>query len=193
MATNSLAPGFIKVFYESSLAPHVMTFGIRAPGYNAGTGQWEVKQKNETVVYWVTGLTTLINLVKAVVPATVTFQYAELWTQADENTAPVFVDTAQLTIVGTHASAVQPASQMVWSYRTGAGGTGKLTVLDQSAASPNVRFLGPNYGHALYKAVADHLVGTTSIVVGRDGDAPITVTKVITKTNDALRKRYRMV
>ena len=188
---DGLVPSYIKLYYESTLAPHVMTIPVNlvAPGLPGGT--FELFQKDNTQVNWVTGLTAYVTVLKAMVHSSITFQYADLFSRPTEDDSPVFQDTTVLGIAGTNATSPVPASQTVWSMRSDLGGKGFVYLMDTGQAA-NLKLKAPTYGSAATLAVVNYLIGNTSIVLLRDNGYPAVVTKVLTKTNDALRRRYRL-
>lgn len=191
MAQNSIAPGFIKLFYQSANASHTMVLPVR-PYLTIGA-EWWLNPKNQTPGnIWTSGITTFVNLLRGLMHTSATFQYAELWTVSAPGADPVFRETAQLAIAGTNAAASQVASQILFSFRTAEGGVGRIVLLD-GVFAPNNRYLAPNYGNAAILAIVNQLVSNTSVNVGRDDGYIIAVPKVLTKTNDALRRKYGIV
>lgn len=187
MTINSLAPGFIKLYY---LGPqniqHVMTIPVAIN--NVNVTPITIDQRDLTAVSWITGVTAYVNILKAVMASTVTFQFAELWTQPTAADDPVFRETTSLNIVGTYATASLSNSQVTYSFRTQSGGVGKVVLLEQSDPV-NTVYKAPTYGNAAKLAVVNYLIGTTDIVVGRDGGFPVNIPRILTKTNDPMRKK----
>lgn len=191
MATNDLAPGFVKLHYVSTTGvEHIMTIPIKNPVLSGGV--WNIDQTNGTPVLWNTGIAALIVVMKPFIPPGSSFTFGDLFTKA-VGSAPVFVATASFNVVGTAASAQILASQITFSYRDSIGGRGRLVVCDQSITA-NSKFHSPVYGgNTQVQAVAAYLVSATCVVVSRGGAAPILLANAITKTNDILRKKYGIV
>lgn len=188
---DGLTPSFIKLYYESVNAPHVMTIPVNLVAGGVPGGSFELFTKGNTQVAWETALDTYVNLLKPMQATTTTFQYAELYSQGGVAVAPVFLSTHVLGIAGTGVAAVVPASQIVWSMRSDLGGKGFVYLMDGNLAV-NLKLKAPTYNNASVLALVNYLIGSTSIVICRDNGYPVVVTKVLTKTNDALRRRYRI-
>lgn len=188
MTVNSLAPGFVIVFYSSNGHNHKHTIPIRAP-IDTGGGIYTVMQTNLAAVALTTAMATWATAIKPSFPATTTLQYWELWLKATPSADPIFAQTADLSVVGTNGTAVVAYSQMIASYRTKEGGTGKVQLQEMSTAV-NQLFKPPYSGSML--TLVTYLLGTTNIYAGRDGGFPVSVPKVSTKTNDKLRDKFLM-
>lgn len=191
MAINDLAPSFVKLFYESPNGPHTMTIPVDAYEFAADT--WYLRQKgNSTGQIWDFLVDEYVDVLRALMDDGVTFQYAELYTKSiDED--PTFVTTAALNLAGTSTAGTRPATTLTVSFRTAEGGNGKVVLVDQ-VRDANLKLLPPSFSGATeVEALADYLVSSSSIVLGRDTSYPIQVTKALTKTNDALRKKYNLV
>lgn len=189
--SDGLSPSWIKLFYESTLSPHVSTIPVNLVAGGPPGGTFELFCKDNSQINWVTGLTAYVTALKANASTTVTFQYAELWWQETEDHDPLFLDTTSLNIAGTHASPVSPATQLVWSMRSDLGGKGFVYLMDQPHA-PNLKYKAPTYGAPGILGMVNYLVGPSSIFLCRDNGYPTNIPKVLTKTNDALRRRYRL-
>lgn len=190
-STDGLVPSFVKLYYESVNAPHVMTIPVSLVAGGMPGGTFELFAKDNSQVNWITAITAYVNLLKAMQAPTSTFQYAELYSQPTADDSPQFLDTAVLGIAGTGVAAVVPASQIVWSIRSDLGGKGFVYLMDGNLAV-NQKLKAPTYNNASVLAVVNYLIGSSGVVLCRDNGYPVVVTKVLTKTNDALRRRYRI-
>lgn len=189
--TDGLVPSWVKVYYESVHSPHTMTIPVNLVAAGMPGGTFELYDKSNAQVNWITAMTAFVNILKACVPTATTFQYMELWSQATLGSAPQYQDTAVLGIAGTGGATTIQASQVVWSIRSDLGGKAFVYLMDAIYAV-NLKHKAPAYGNAALLAVVNYLIGPTSIFLCRDNGYPVTVTKVITKTNDALRRKYRL-
>lgn len=188
---DGLAPSFVKIYYESIHGPHTQTVPVNLVSGGMPGGTFELYAKDNSQINWVTGITALVNAMKANFHSSVVFQYAELYSKGGTAVAPVFLDTTVLSIAGTHATASNAAGQMVFSIRSDLGGKGFLYLMDHSGGL-NQKLKAPAYGGATILAVVTYLLSASNIVLCRDNGYPVVVTKVLTKTNDALRRRYRI-
>lgn len=190
--TDGLYPAFIKLYYEDALSPHTAT--LPCDSNESGdplTLRPYLVLGNGAAIDAGIAVAAYVNVLKALAPTTATFQYWELWEIATPGADPTFRFTDDLNVPGTNASALVPASQVTWSYRTQGGGKGYVYLMS-SAQQANIKGRGPAFISAPYKAVADYLVGDTCFIKGRDNTRPIVVTKVLTKTNDKMRKKLRI-
>lgn len=186
MTVHSLAPGFIIVYYTSNGHPHKHIIPVRDP-QPAGGGLWEVRRLDASFESVVTAMNTWATAIKPLFAAASNLAYWELWTKADEDADPIFRQTGALNVAGTSVLPLRPLDQIVFSYRTSEGGTGKLQFMEfaHNAGAKTT----PVYSGVLL-SVSNYLVGSTSIYVGRDGGYPIQVPAIFTKPNDFLRKKY---
>lgn len=191
MASDGLSPSYVKLYYEAAPGPHTATIPVNLVAAGLPGGTFELFTKGGSQVAWETGIAAYVTALKPNAPATTTFQYAELYTQETPDDEPLFLSSHVLGVAGTHASAVAPASQIVWSLRSDLGGKGFVYLMD-SPNSSNLKYKAPSYGNAAFLGMVTYLIGSTSIFVCRDNGSPVTCTKVVTKTNDALRRRYRL-
>lgn len=185
MAINSLAPGFIIVYYVSNSHPHKHIIPIANP-LDSGGGEWTIERQDGTDTDVDVAMLAWTDAVKAMFATTSTFQYWELWTKADENADPIFRETGDLAITGT-TGATQANSQLSANYRTKTGGNGKVVLMETNQTIDVVS--KPTYGSAK-ATLATYLLGVTNIYAGRDGGFIAAVPTIITKTNDKLRKKY---
>lgn len=188
MTVNTLAPGFVKLKYIGSQNfQHVMTFGVLNDNFALATPT--IKTKDGTSVAINTAVAAYVTILKALVNASVTFQEFDLWSQPTPDDDPVWIYNASLAVIGTNSTAEVVNSQLVASYRSGGGGNGKVMILEQSYAVNNL-YKPSGYGDAAKLALANYLVGNSSMVYARDNAFPVTVPRMMTKTNDPMRKRF---
>lgn len=186
MAPNSLFPGFIKLHHETAWGEHVYTLPVK-PYFSVGQ-TWFLEQKGSTVGdLWTTKLTEYLNVAKTLLHSSQTFTFAELWTMDSPDAVPIFRDSTQTAVVGTHTSSAVQTSQMTYSYRTTGGGSGKVVLLDTSI--PFNYKTRPPYG-APHSNITNYLVSASCMICGRDGSYAISVPKIMSKSNDVLRRKY---
>lgn len=186
MAVHALDDGFVILFYNSNGHNHKHIIPIKNP-IDSGGGVYTVDQASGSALSLITAMTTLVTAMKPLFPAAATFQYWELWVKPTPDADPVFKQTADLSIVGTNGAGAVPYGQVIYSYRTRAGGNGKVQFQESSLAANFA--LKPPYASP-HTAVVTYLLGTGNIYAGRDGSFIASVPKVNTKTNDKLRKKF---
>lgn len=188
MAVNTLAPGFVKLHYIGAQnIQHTMTFGVLNDNFALAIPT--IKTKDGSSVAINTAVSAFVTILKALMAASVTFQDFDLWSKPTPTDDPIWLYNGSLAVVGTNAAATVANSQLVASYRSGAGGNGKIYLLEQSYAVNNV-YKPTAYGDAAKLALANYLIGTSSMVYARDNGFPVSVPRMMTKTNDVMRKRF---
>lgn len=187
MPINTLAPAYVVLNYiGASNIPHKMVFGVLPDNLTLTTPT--IKSKDGSSVAINTAMTTLVNVLKALVPSTMTYTDYDLWRKDTPTSDPLWVYNGSLAVVGTGGTGIAN-SQLVASWRSGAGGVGKTYVMEGSTAI-NLVLKPTTYGGlASAQALATYLLGNTCIIYARDNGFPIAVPKMFTKTNDALRKK----
>lgn len=190
MAANSLYPGFARINYTISSRRHRMTLPVK-PFIGVGGGWW-VEQKGVP-----TGTTfdTAINLVAAaLVPifhnATAVLVDAELWTLDAPDADPQWRETIPLNDAGGNGAAATAYAQTVVSLRSDQGGIFRIYLMEPSHSVNTIGQPSTYSAHAGVAGLVTLLTGSTSPVCARDGGWLIAGLRSMSKTNDALRKKY---
>jgi hypothetical protein len=191
MTVFTLYPGFVKIYYSSAFSEHTQVLPVD-PTFS--DPDWVLDRPgSSTSQEWGAAVDAWIALLVPVYNADVTFNYAELWTIASEGADPVFKAAHQIDEAGTAGGATVKASMATVSFRTEGGHNGKIVLVDQTRPV-NDKLLSPAFGNVTaYQNIAAFLVGDNDFIKGRDGFFPVSVPRILTKTNDALRKKYNMV
>lgn len=184
---SELSPGFIKLFYTSNGNPHIDTIPVQPSGTPVPGSMPNVTDTGLNIVTALAGVTAYVTAMKAFLNVASSYTGWEFYSQAvgDE---PVFIYGDDLSIVGTSATATVVDSEIVASYRSGNGGTGKVYIMEGTQAV-NQRIAGRVGAAAPVGALYTFLLGATNIRICRDGGRPISGLWYTTKTNDALRKK----
>lgn len=186
MANNSLYPGFVRISYKAHGHPHKQVIPC-TPALQAGT--WFVETTDSsTFLQWDTAVNALLALEKVFINTADGFDGAELWTLATPTSAPVFRTNVTLAIAGTSGAAAVANSQMVFSFRTSLGGRLKLFLMETGNGPDSV--VRPPFAAGANKNLSDYVIAAASWLRGRDGGHIISPAGLVTKTNDALRKKY---
>jgi hypothetical protein len=184
---NSLYPGFVRFLYGNTTGSHVATIPV-IPVESAGV--WKIENAVGSPVVVADAMDAYADVIVPILPNAATVTGWELWVIEALNTDPVFVSAGDLAVSGTGGATTFMASQVVLSFRTFLGGTGRVTILDSSTA-PNQKFLPSAYGGSTaLVGIRDYLISDACVVRGRDGSRPIAGLPARSKTNDALRKKY---
>lgn len=186
MAINCLAPGYTKIAYTSNAHPHTMVIPVLPDGSGLAM---HIKTKAGASIVWSVGVGALVALLAPMFDTTATFSGAEIYTQDDCASAPVFQDSMALAIAGTNGGSAFRFQQYAFSFRSVLGGRGfiKLMESDWQGNDQKVPYAAME---ATPKALADYLTGTTSLFYARDNSYLSACLNGVTKVNDELRKRY---
>lgn len=186
-------PNFVRIFYHSPFAPHVMEVPTRQ--YNAPTGGepsgtfdcWDLSTISADTM-----ITALVNAVKPFYNENVVFDnYIIYSTNNDAGVlAPMFGDT--LAIVGTNPSTSwYKAVQITWSFRTTLFNQSKLVMLDAVSNNDYNRITSLGTG-TVQEALANEFTAATNAWAGRDDARPSTFAQYALTLNEKLRRSYRM-
>lgn len=193
LAHNSLAPGFVKLFYNSNGHVHLSVLQVKPFPTLAHPSGWGLDRADGvgSANSWETDITAYVTVLKANMHTSSTFTFAELWTKDTPEADPVFRATAALNIAGTNATAVQAFSQLAYTWRTADGGLLRTYQMEWAAGTSIDFELYPPYSGASL-AIFNYLKGDSAVVFGRDNSRVIAGVRVLSKTNDALRKKYML-
>jgi hypothetical protein len=188
--SNSLYPGFVRIHYESNGHPHKMVIPVTPVSGTGGTDDFGLELKGGgTATDWALAVSNFVEgQLDLFLHTSDTFGSAELWTMSSPTADPINVSVTDLSNTGASTGAVLALGMMNMTWRTQAGGIYRLVVMEPAGLALNDEQFPPYTAQLL--DMDTFLRGTTSFVHGRDGgflSAPI---RYLTKTNDALRKKY---
>jgi hypothetical protein len=186
MAINSLYPGFVKIFYNSNGHEHVQTVPVQ-PYIGVGGGWWLTRKDGTPGAVWTTQIATYAALLRPYIHTTGAINRAELWTMASPTADPIYQDSVTLTLAGTNATVATPYLQRSVTYRSQTGGLYRFILMETSEGR-DLEAYPPFSGIDL--ATANYLVSGPSVVCARDGGFLVVPIRLLTKTNDQLRKKY---
>lgn len=187
MARNSLAPGFLRLFYIGPQnIQHVQTLGVRPSSVVPGSS---LMFQRDNAQVSLSALWAIMKIPwKGILSAACTWQQMDFWSQPTPESDPVFVETLVLNEVGTNVAASVANSQVLFSWRSLGGGRGKTLFMEQSNAV-NLVLKPVGYGGAPNLAIVTYLTSASCVIYARDNSYPGVVPKGFTKTNDAMRKK----
>jgi len=186
MPNNSLAPSFIKLFYTSNGHEHIMTIPVLA---YLGIGDiWFLQEKASSVGRaWTVSFPEFITAMRPAFPPSDTFVSAELWTMASPTADPIFREAQALGTLGTGSGTDLANGQASMTYRSSTGGLYRLILLE-GLFPVNLKDAPPFV--APFLAIDTYVRATTSVIFARDGGNLIAAIRLLTKTNDTLRKKF---
>jgi len=192
MVVNSLFPYFSKIKYTANGHTHwmVVPLGLESGGIPPGSSSdnYTFIANNGSEPDFETSMIGFVTMLLPFFKTTDSFILAELWGMATVDSDPVFYTAAILGLSGSSASANVPNSQAVMTLRTHLGGIIKITMMEGINAV-NSRDDYP-FAAVSNQNLGGYLISGPNIIRGRDGGKIISPLRYITKTNDALRKKY---
>ncbi len=191
MPLNSLAPAFIKLRYSTIVSAISMTHVMVLPVMEVSDDgdNTLLLRKGATSQLWTTCVDDLVLVLKPLFSAAgvTTFDFADLYLQADANSTPVFTSTHLIAVTATGGTGTVSELMETYSFRSADGGKFKLLLLEGLATVNNRHTYGTL--SAAQKALVDFLIGNNSFVHARDNSYLQTFLFQTTKTNDILRKK----
>ena len=194
MASNSLSPASFGIDYSTLFSAHRMTVPTKEWISTSITGDlgsyspWTGSNIDAEVM-----ITDLINLLKAFVPATTSFNLITIYTMADATAPNIPQVSKAISIVGTSvASGPQAAQSTTFNFKTLANGNSKLVLLDTPLGSGGFFPLFPADFTTPVTDLADLFTDPLAAFSGRDDTRPNVLRKVTFDLNDKLQKAYHM-
>lgn len=194
MTRYDLSPAFVRLEYHSAFGVHVQILPTREwspPDVDNDFGfyqSWDASGVRDTDSM----INDLCTKMAAFMPATSHYDNYSVWTQEDENSAPVFAISNVLDIDGTDATpGWSKAVQETWTFRDTGGKVSKLVLLDSSSGDSFDRqtvLVPASAGDAL----RDEFCGGTQAWASRAGNQPVTFMQVAFTLNETLRRQYHM-
>jgi len=122
--------------------------------------------------------------------ADTTFDYAELWKYEDLSFDAEYRGSHTIALAGTSGSSHEPASQLIFTFRTGEGGIMRVNCMEHASVN-NARVPYASLG-AVAKAIADEITDDESVWLARDTSFPKICIAGSFGQNEALfRRRFR--
>lgn len=185
MATNCLAPAYLKLFYESNGHDHVMTLPVK----NSGSGaNFELERYDNSTIAQATGVTELMDVLLPLFDDSSSFSGWEAYLQADCESSPTFANAGTLMAAdGTNVGAAAAWVQAVLTYKSSAGGRGKFQMMEGVFGINTHTAISGLSG--IVKDLSDYLISSDSWIYARDNGKLTLPLFYTTKVNDVLRKR----
>lgn len=191
--TNYPGPWQMRVHYLSAAAgvnyPHVCSINMDVdtpPDPGEDFDQYDLISRAGLYYNAQTFLDALVPLMAACINPANTIQYAELWKYEDGTYNAAFQSTADISEVGTHATATLAYQQSIWSMRSQNGGVGYFEMLHCSHT------IGPKVAYSAAPASAqdlfDFLTAVESPMLARDGGYLFTPLFFLPGSNERLFK-----
>lgn len=190
MASNDLAPGFIRLYYTSNGHPHVQVLPISFDSTPVAGTEPNLESRDGSAVAASAFMAAYLAVWRAIFPIATAWTGFEVYSKEILGD-PQYIWGDDLTIVGSNGSGVQSNSQVTYTFRTNQGGVMRLVAMEAAIATTvraplRTTLAAPN------GAIATYILGATNCIIGRDGGFPISGIFITSKVNDALRKRYTL-
>lgn len=185
MTVNSLFPGFVRMLYTGNAHPHIQVLPVKSITPNGAS--WDLGTKSGGVLDWASAVLAYATVFVPFLASTDEVISASLWQIASVGADPIFLAEDDISLAGTNAGAAVPMGQAVMTFRTSLGGLYRWYCMEPAIADDTILF--PPYTGP-FLALFNYLTGVNSVVVGRDGGSPTSSIRLVSKENDALRKKY---
>lgn len=189
MTINSLAPGFIKLYYVQNLLTHVQTIPVSVAGDPTVGEEPEFTPNVGAPILMSAFIDEYIAILQPLFGADTSFSSAEYWNQPEPEDDPTWYFTYPIGEVGTSGTASVDLLQAVMTFRTALGGIYRNYLMEISGSVPVNLHTSFPFSAGPFADLAEYLTGDTSCVLGRDNAALIVPIAFTTKYNDALRKK----
>jgi hypothetical protein len=192
---NSKGPLWAKLFYSNSGREHTMTVSLRpVPASFPPVDEMDptVMGYDLVPVLAHTALSAFVDVLRLNQLAGTSWSHYEIWMETAPGVQPHFVYTGTFTGKGGNpafGTLVNGALEGTMTFRTSKGGRFRSVLFEVPFG------IDANIGPAAIALDANmngwmtYLLGTSSPVVGRDGSKPSGVIRMVTKINDAWRKK----
>lgn len=193
MAENSQYPGFVKIDYHSTYAPHSMEICHHGWNYSGGAPE------SGTFNTWTAGeieadvmINALITALKVFVLASTVFDFYTIYTMEDEDADPAPVYAASLGVVGTSVETEwSKAVSTTFNLKTTDFFDAKIVLLDTPSASGFDKILSFDASpeaEEILETLADEANGWSA----RHNSRISTLKSVTFNLDQGLRHQYRM-
>lgn len=189
MTQNSLYPGFVKLKYVSNGHTHYQVLPVLYDVTPDAGDEPIFQTRDLSVIGMNAAIDAYIAIIDNLFTDTGSFVIAENWAYPSVDSDPIFTYVYEIGQPGVSGTAPLTNGQLVVSFRTALGGFLKLYFMEQLGGLASKDEYP--FANATVDALADYLINPAlGWVVGRDGSHPISGLRALTKTNNALRKKY---
>jgi hypothetical protein len=187
MAINCLAPGYIKLFYSSNAHDHVQTLPVKPASVAA---DFHVLTKDNTNITIDAAIADFYVVWAPFFFTDDALTGFEQYTQADCASAPVFRGAGTLTgFPGTSGGGATPWAQADFTFKSQGGGKGIFKLLEPNVAVDVKQALNTFTGDRVAD-MRDWLISNAAWITARDNTYLSRPINYVTKTNDALRRKF---
>jgi hypothetical protein len=185
MTVNSLAPAFVKLHYTVSLFTHDYVFGVDPASLSGDTTTLDTRG---APILWTDAIDDLVAIMKSFFADTATsIDSADLYSQPTAEDVPEIVSSYAIGVAGVVGATSVLACQHLMTFRSYAGGLGKVQWMETVYAANLVT--APASYAAPQSTLETYLLGDTCPIIARDNANFKTSIRRTTKTNDKLRKK----
>lgn len=160
------------VALEHHLRVNCVALGSPVPGTPLDTINFQTRSGGTVVAS--TAIGTLWGFLRTKFNTVVTVTDVKLWRYTPGTYAKTFISALASTLpAGLNAAAIQPAHQTTYSFRSGAGGVMKITLLEDVGAHRNKQVLTANAAGSDDQKIAAYVISSASWLLARDDGFPI--------------------
>jgi hypothetical protein len=188
MAVNSLSPMFAILTYSGNSGIHKQTIPLIPSTTPVPGTEPELDQKSGSLYPAGDFVTDYMAVMRPFFHTGVEFQTVDFWSKPTPTSDPIWIYTVPIGLAGTSGTNQITASQTTITFRSNAGGIYRWVGLDTNIA---LNTLNPYpFGSPTQSALAAYIVSNGSCIHARDNAPLVVPIRLLTKTNDALRKRF---
>ena len=195
MAAYDVGPLYAKVHYNVGSHSHVMTVplwcgsGFTTPPEVGSDPMILSNDSGETTSQAV--LNALVQALKHLLYSDSGFTTYDLFYKASIHTAPIWLFSGDFaSAVGVATGTPKIASQLTITFRTSAGHHYRLQIMESEVGVDSVVGASDLIATSPWAAITTAVCGDASAIVGRDGSRVVAPLRLVTKTNDRLRRRF---
>jgi hypothetical protein len=186
MASNCLAPAYLKLFYTANSHAHVLTLPVIP---EVSEVNFNVLQYDDTPISQASALTALLPFLEALYPAGASFTGWEAYTQLNCSSPPIFRNAGTLTSHnGSNGGSSRAWGMATMTWKTALGGRGKMVLLEGCFGNDSIEPLAGDTGP--FGDLSDFMMSDDGWVWARDNSRLSLALNYTTKTNDILRRKY---
>lgn len=189
MTSNSISPAYVQLNYTSNGHPHKALYPCSYDGSVSPGLEPDVTRRVGAAEPVSAAVAALVALLKPFMDTTATFDNFYAYSKPTPTSAPVLIWTGALAVAGTSGTAVVPAEEIMFTFKTPAPGGLKLYLMEATFAL-NYRAPLPTTGASPQAALNNYICGPNDWIIGRNGNFPLIGLNITTKMNDHLRRKY---
>lgn len=195
MAGYDIGPFWVRVNYAVGSTNHVHQFGVEPYGssWDVGTAP-SLVQNDDTEVAADVGIAAYCAVLKGALSQNSVITGWDMFMRANVGDPPVWIDSGVIVGgQGTWNAPEQPAGMIAATYRTSLGHRWRLQLMGTPMGSDEV-WTGSEYiNDSHFGPIHTFITGDDGILRARDGGKIVSFQRLLSKTNDRMRRKLLLV